>query len=187
LQPAGSSGRAIGLWRVVPGVLLVVGAALAVFASASAAAPKTGVRLRLYSLTTEEQFLNHADDRQRGFGNNPFGNFHAPTATTREQNNGPFPGDNALFTFNLYTSQSRKHLVGTAAFTCTYNFDKNGYCDATYQLGGGLLVGAGAIDFNAKNYTLIITGGTGKYRAATGTVESVQAAYSLTRLTITLT
>lgn len=166
--------------------MLVVGAVLSLIVSASAEA-KTAVQMSLYSLTTEEQFLNHADDRQRGFGNNPFGNFHAPTATTREQNNGPFPGDNAVFTFNLYTSQNRKHLVGTATFTCTYNFNKKGFCDATYELSGGMLVGAGSIDFNAKNYTLIITGGTGKYRAVTGTVESVQAAYSLTRLTITLT
>lgn len=171
---------------VVTAVALTAAAVLALLASGSAGAAKAVQRLTLYSLTTEEQFLNHADDRRRGYGDNPFGNFHAPTATTRAHNKGPFPGDNALFTFNLYTSKDRKQLAGTATLTCMYNFNKNAFCDATYELTGGTLVGAAALNFDAKDYTLIITGGTRKYRAVTGTVESKEAGYSLTRLVITL-
>src|SRR4051794_10606923 len=92
-------------------------------AGASASAPQ---RIVVYSLTTEEQFLNHADDRQRGFGDNPFGNFKAPTATTKEHNSGPFPGDQAVFKFKLYTGADRKTSLGSAVFSCVYNFNRNG-------------------------------------------------------------
>ena len=66
---------------------------------AASAQPRT---LSLASVPTSEQFLNHADDRKRGVGNNPFSNYLAPHATTREQSDGPFPGDQALFEFNVY-------------------------------------------------------------------------------------
>ena len=59
---------------------------------ASSAQPRT---ISLASVPTAEQFLNHADDRQRGYGNNPFGNFYQSKARTNEQSNGPFPGDQA--------------------------------------------------------------------------------------------
>ena len=41
-------------------------------------------RLTLFSVAAQQQFLNHTDDRQRGHGTNPFGNFKAATATTKE-------------------------------------------------------------------------------------------------------
>ena len=115
----------------VVSALLVPGAA-----SGSREAAKAGqlTQLTLFSVATKEQFLNHVDDRQRGYGNNPFGNFKAATATTRESNGGPFPGDQALFQFNLYSGADLKKLAGTADFTCSYSFKRNGFCDAVYQL-----------------------------------------------------
>jgi hypothetical protein len=157
----------------------VVVAALVVLASlvtgAAGATTKTPQRVNLYSITTEEQFLNHADDRQRGFGDNPFGNYKAPTATTKENNAGPFPGDVALFQFRLYSTGDRKKAVGSAFFSCTYSFNRQGYCDAAWQLKDGMVIGSGPVDFDAKNFTLVIAGGTGKYRGITGDVVSKAA------------
>ena len=158
-------------------VLTAFVAVVASFVSGSAGATANAPqRMIVYSVTTEEQFLNHADDRQRGFGDNPFGNFKAPTATTKEHNNGPFPGDQAVFKFKLYTGADHKKSIGSAVFSCTYNFNRNGFCDAAWQLKGGTLVGSGPVDFNAKNFTLVIMGGTSKYRGVTGNVVSTPAA-----------
>jgi hypothetical protein len=45
-------------------------------ADVASASPRSApTRLTLYSVASAEQFLNHMDDRQRGHGNNPFGNF----------------------------------------------------------------------------------------------------------------
>ena len=52
-------------------------------ASSSDRAAKSPQRLTLYSVATAEQYENYSDDRQRGSGNNPFGNYKAPTATTK--------------------------------------------------------------------------------------------------------
>jgi len=160
--------------RLVWTVSLAAVAAVAAVSSGSAAAQRSSL-VNLYSVTTQEQFLNHADDRQRGFGNNPFGNYKAPTATTREHNAGPFPGDQALYSFKLYTNSSRKALAGTALYSCTYSFARRGYCDASWKLKDGTLVGGGAVDFDSKTFTFVITGGTAKYHGVAGTVSSSPA------------
>jgi hypothetical protein len=152
----------------VAGASLLGGAVTPVAAHAAGAQQK----LTLWSVATEEQFVNNADDRERGKGNNPFGNYKDLTATTAEKGNGPFPGDEALFKFSVYTSSDLKKSAGTALFTCEYNFDKNAFCDATYQLPGGTLVGAGEFNFNAPRFAIAITGGTGKYRGVRGDLEA---------------
>jgi hypothetical protein len=165
----------------------LMGVALATSGSAGAAA-KVAQRVNLYSVTTEEQFLNHADDRQRGFCDNPFGNFKAPAATTKEHNSGPFPGDQALFTFALYKPANHTTAVGTALFSCTYNFSRKGFCDAAWKLKDGMFVGGGPVDFDAKTFTFAITGGTGKYRGVRGNVASSPAqGYAAVNLAFTLT
>jgi len=133
-------------------------------------------QLTVYSVAAVEQFLNHADDRQRGYGNNPFGNFQAPTATTKESNGGPFPGDQALFQFTLYTAPDRKTTVGSAVFLCNYNFKHHGFCDGIYRLDAGSLLVKGALNFDAKTFSLVVTGGTGKYRSLTGNLTSTPSA-----------
>jgi hypothetical protein len=151
------------------GAALVLVAVTATPARAAATGQKSFV---LYSVTKAEQFLDHSDDRARGKGNNPFGNFKDSKAVTKEAGNGPFPGDNAVFAFGLYSGTDLKTSVGSAIFTCTYNFNKHAFCDASYQLTGGVLLGAGAFDFNAGTFAVVVTGGTGKYASATGDITA---------------
>jgi hypothetical protein len=182
--------RANGSLRAVsPTALLVLAACIvgaAFFAadatSSRAAAAKSPQKFTLYSVTQVEQFLDHSDDRSRGKGNNPFGNFKDSKTVTKEAGNGPFPGDNAVFSFGLYTNPDRKTSVGSAIFTCTYNFNRHAFCDASYQLNGGVLLGAGAFNFNAGTFAVAITGGTGKYAAATGDISATPAAKNSQRL-----
>jgi hypothetical protein len=155
-------------------------------AGSEAGAQSAPRQFQIYSVTTAEQFLNHADDRARGFGDNPFGNFKAPTATTKERRGGPFPGDQAVFAFALYPTPKHANPKGSAIFTCFYNFKQHGYCDAIYELKGGSILASGGVDFTSKDYSLIATGGTGAYRGVSGTVESKTVGYALTRLTFKL-
>jgi hypothetical protein len=164
------------------GVCSVAAAFSATGATASPTAAQGQQRFTLYSVTQIEQFLDHSDDRSRGKGNNPFGNFKDSKTVTKEAGNGPFPGDNAVFSFGLYTSPDRKTSVGSAVFTCTYNFNRHAFCDASYQLAGGVLLGAGAFNFNAGTFAVAITGGTGKYAAATGDISATPAAKHSQRL-----
>ena len=172
----------LGLATALPALV-----AVALLATASASAGERAARvLQLYSVTTAEQFLNHADDRARGYGDNPFGNYKAPTATTKERRGGPYPGDQALFTFKLYATAKKTGARGTAVFTCFYNFKRHGYCDAVYELKGGNILASGSINFDADNFALVATGGTGTYRGVVGTVESKPAGYASTQLTFKL-
>ena len=113
-----------------------IGAAIAASASPSpAAAASTPQKLTLYSVATEEQFLSMSDDRARGKGNTPFGNFKDTTTPAAENSSDPQAGDISLFSFNLYSDSDLKTNVGTGVFTCQYNFDQNAFCDVSYQLG----------------------------------------------------
>ena len=173
-------------WLVFAAFAVAALCAPGVSSSSAAATTRTTQQLTLYSLPTTEQFLNHADDRLRGFGNNAFGNFKAPTATTNEHGKGPFPGDQALFTFKLYSGASLKNVAGSATFLCSYNFNHNGFCDAIYTLSGGTFLAAGSLDFDAKNFVLEVTGGTGKYRLVSGQLVSSPAARLSQHLAIAL-
>ena len=55
--------------------------------------------MALYSLVKAEQFVNTKDDRQRGIGSNPFGNYKDLTPTTKQNHKGALPGDYDLFKF----------------------------------------------------------------------------------------
>jgi hypothetical protein len=72
--------------------------------------------------------------------------------------------------FSLYSSGDLKRHVGSATFICEYGFGKNGLCQAAYVLKGGTLLGTGFFNFSASSFTIAIAGGTGKYRAAKGTI-----------------
>ena len=180
-----------GKYRSLTGSLVATPAArlsqrLAIKLSPATASAQPAQTLSLAAVPTSEQFLNHADDRQRGRGNNPFGNFIAPTATTKEQTDGPFPGDQALFEFNIYPGNDLKKLAGSAVFTCNYGFKKQGFCNGIYQLSGGTLVASGPIDFNANDFSLVVTGGTGKYRSVAGEVVAKPMARGSQPLAIAL-
>jgi hypothetical protein len=143
--------------------------------------------LTLYSLATESQFVNNADDRARGKGNNPFGNFQDAKATVTQPGGSPFPGDEAIYKFSLYTTMNlKKKSAGSAILTCQYNFDHNAYCDAEYTLHGGTLFGAGAFNFNTDSFVISVTGGTGTYLAMSGDIKATPGPQHSQRLAITL-
>ena len=165
-----SSGRALG--STLSLMLLTGITSLALFAADATATTRiAGSRqgaLRLYSVATAEQFINNEDDRARAQGNSPFGNFKDTAAVAKETGNGPFPGDQSLFTFDVYKSSDLKTKIGTATFSCQYNFNKNAFCEAVYTLKNGTLYGAGAFNFNATAFSIAITAGTGTYNGKTG-------------------
>jgi hypothetical protein len=142
--------------------------------------------LTFYSVGTSEQFLDHADDRARGEGNNPFGNFTDATKTVQPGGNGPYPGDQALFQLTVYRAANLKTKAGVAEFNCIYNFNKNGYCDVLVQIQGGTLIGAGAINFNSTKFTLSISGGSGKFNGASGVMVETPAPNHSQRLAFVL-
>jgi len=160
--------------RLAP--LLGAAAAGAAFVAGSAggASGADAQKLTLYSIAEQEQYVNNADDRTRGEGNNPFGNYKDVTPVANKSSVGPFPGDEALFSFNLYTDPGLKKRAGSAIFTCQYNFDKNAFCDASFQVAAGskgTLIASGSFNFNATQFTLTVTGGTGPFVGRKGTVS----------------
>jgi hypothetical protein len=130
--------------------------------------------LTLYSVATSEQFINNADDRQRGQTHSAFGNFHDTSATSRERGNGPFPGDQAIYEFAVYGNAALKQSVGTGMFTCEYNFAKHAFCNALYSVKGGTLIGSGQVNFDSYSFAIAIVGGTGKYRGLRGEMQATQ-------------
>jgi len=145
-------------------------------------------KLNLYSIATHEQFINNNDDEARGDVNNPFGTISPNAASVVEKHyNGPFPGDEALFAFNLYTSASLKTMAGTAIYTCQYYFNKSAFCDASFALNNGaLMIGAGTFGLNATTFALAVTGGYGKDGEVTGDVEASPSAHHAEDLLFTL-
>jgi hypothetical protein len=170
--------RSVGS-RTVAFALAAIAAvlAVAVVSRPSAAATgstraATGVQhLTLYSDVRNERYVNNVDDLARGEGHNPLGNFSSVPPPKNEKVSGPFAGDEGLFAFNLYTDAGLKTSAGKVIFLCWYNFDENGFCDASFQLNGGMLIGKGAFSFNASKFALALIGGTSNYRRVTGEVE----------------
>ena len=146
-------------------------------ANASGRAASTAARgLTIYTVATNVQFINTADDRARGAANNPF-----DAATNRlrpkvsDTGNGPFPGDVVVFNFDVYQRMPLGKSIGSASYTCYFNYSRHALCQAYYELTGGTLTAAGPVDFNTTKFRLVVTGGTKTYLAARGQVSSVQA------------
>jgi hypothetical protein len=127
--------------------------------------------LSQYSAPTHETFVDNDDDEARGDLNNPFGYHHAQAAANKESGEGPFPGDEALFSFDTSAQGALKPQSGTAIYTCQYSFFKNAFCDATFQLKDGTLIGAGESNFDSRTFAMAITGGTGAYNGLSGDVQ----------------
>jgi hypothetical protein len=83
---------------------------------------------------------------------------------------GPAAGDVLVFTERLLSASGRP--IGTDAATCTALFDQRSLCTGAYLLRGGQLfvslVQPGLT--GSRDYDQAITGGTGRYARATGTV-----------------
>jgi hypothetical protein len=144
--------------------------------------------LTLYSVAEQEQFMNNADGRQRGEGSNPFGTFSDLAPPTTPERNGPYPGDAADYSFNLYSNPALTKRVGSAVIFCDYNFRKNAFCDETFHLNhGGSLVAAGEFNFDADSFALAITGGIGSYSGVRGEVKTTPSSMHAERLSFMLT
>lgn len=171
---------------------LALGASLLVAGGAMGSPKRVAAQrtITLFSLPTHEAFVANADDEVRGDVSNPFGTHISRSASglsNLDEKSGPFPGDEALFSFKIYTTSSLNVSAGSAVFTCQYYFDKNAFCDVSFQLQGGTLVGAGAFNFNAGKFALAITGGYGKYSGASGDLQATSSGKLAQRLTFTLT
>src|SRR6185503_7198375 len=126
----------------------------------------------------------HADDRLRGMSTNPFNvNTRALviTAKGQEKGNGPFPGDDILYSFKLYSDPKLEKRTGSAMFTCYYTFVKRATCDSYFELDGGLVLASGRVVFNGTRFTLGVSGGTGKYLGTLGEVRASPAAATSAR------
>ena len=171
-------------------VLTTLGLALALLGtgagSRTAFAARSVQRLTLYSVAEQEQFMNNSGGRLAGVGKNPFGNFSDVTPTSKNAV-GPFPGDEALFSFNLYATTALRPRVGSAVFTCQYNFDKNAFCDASFRLNNGsTLIAEGAFNFNTSKFTLAVTGGYGAFANRMGVLEETPSSSHVQRLSFQL-
>jgi hypothetical protein len=160
-----------------PATAYLVGVLLALLVSAGASATVAGATsgrqaLTVYAVATKAAFIDHADDRARGNLKNPFNaDVKALTPTKeKEKGGGPYPGDEALLAFKLYSDAHLKKSIGTAVYSCTYNFAKQALCRADFDLKGGSLLASGPVDFNSTHFSLAVTGGTGKYNGAQGEV-----------------
>lgn len=149
---------------------------IAVLLGAGASRALVGSGLTVYALTAKEQFVDHQDDRSRGEGNNPFGNYAANSGAlpTNEAAFGPFVGDDGLFADILYAQKSLKSRIGSAEYSCQYIFNKEGACDVVVSLNGGEVVAFGAFGFNTGTFVLAIVGGTGKFVDAHGNIFAQQ-------------
>jgi hypothetical protein len=165
---------------------LLVGALLAAVAAGSARAAQMTT---LYAVPTTAQFMNHADDRLRGMATNPF-NLKAEVvivnANGKEKGNGPFPGDDILYSFKLYKSAKLDKPAGSAMFTCYYTFAKKATCDSYFELTGGVVLASGQVVFDGTRFILSVTGGTDKYIGALGEVKATPAAKNAERLQLQL-
>ena len=149
-------GAATGNRRYRDFMARVRGAALGVFAVLALAALVAGRAaatggalprdLTIFTVASDVQFINTAD-----------------------------PGDVVVFNFNLYGKLPVKKKIGSASYTCYFNYRRHALCQAYYQLHGGTLTAAGPVDFNATSFKLVVTGGTNGYLAARGQVTSVKS------------
>ncbi len=144
-------------------------------------------QLILYASAEQEQYINNSDSLTRGLANNAFGNYKDLQPLVTKNASGPFPGDEALYSFNLYTNASLKTRAGTAIFVCQYNFNKDAYCDASFQLkNGGTLIASGAFNFAASKFALAVTGSYGTYFDKTGSVRETPTANHAQKLSFQL-
>jgi hypothetical protein len=159
-------------------------------APAASGASQVSQKFTIYAAPSTVQFMNHADDRLRGMATNPF-NLKSEAvilgANGKEKGNGPFPGDDILYGFKLFSDAKRTRPIGTAMFTCYYQFKKQATCDSYFELDKGLLLASGQVRFGATHFTLGVTGGTNSYFGALGEVRSAPGAGNLQRFDVQVT
>jgi hypothetical protein len=158
---------------------VVVGLVLASVAGADAAGDRASATkvLTVYSVATGLQYINSADDSARGHVNNPFDGATNKLAPKKSGGgDGPFAGDIAVYSVDLYSNPTLKRHAGKGVYTCYFNYDQHALCQAYYNLSaGGTLVASGPIDFKASGFTIVMTGGTNTYLGVRGEVDVAAA------------
>ena len=79
------------------------------------------------------------------------------------------PGDVEIIRQSLFNRRVRERPLGRAELVCTYVNRRERSCQGTYFLPRGRLMVAGSLRFRLF-YELAVTGGTGLYNDARGTV-----------------
>jgi hypothetical protein len=127
--------------------------------------------LTIYAVADKAQYVNIADGITRAQGHNPFNvdSKLPPPAKGK----GELPGNSVFFSFKLYADSGLKQSIGTATYTCSFNFKQQATCDAYYDLDGNTLFASGPVDFTSTQSTLAVTGGTSKYLGVSGQVATL--------------
>ena len=170
--------------RRLPAALAAVAIA-ATMAVPVALATTQGRSFVVYAKPTRAQFINHADDRERGLRLNPFNaDILPPPPKANTGKKGGRAGDNALFAFKLYTDPNLTRLVGTAIYSCTFNFAHEAICEADFQFSHGTMIAMGPaqLDSTFSELVLPVTGGTGRYAGAHGQLTSTPSIYKNTQI-----
>jgi hypothetical protein len=143
-------------------------------ASTAGAAPRQ--TFVVYAKPTRAQFVNHADDRARGDKLKSFNAEALPTPPNANSGKkGARAGDNALVSLTLYADPDLTQAVGTATYSCTFNFAQEAICDGHFELGGGTILALGPAKLDGSEIVLAVTGGTGRYAGAHGQVTSTSS------------
>ena len=137
----------------------------------------------IYAKPVTADFVNHNDDRQRGDIVNPFTDDVLPTPpNANSSKKGTRAGDNGFFTFKLFSDAKLTQAVGTAIYSCTFNFAQEAICTADFQLGKGTMVASGPAKLDGSSFVIPVTGGTGSYASAHGQLTSTTASNKSTRV-----
>lgn len=160
---------------------VLVGVGAAPFALAGESTAKRA--LTIYAVAARAQYTDHFDDRIRGDFRNPF---NVDTKIPPPKGKGPQAGDNALYSFKLYSDSAFKKRVGSAVYSCIITFAHRALCEADFQLNSGAMFASGSANFDSTQFTLAVSGGTGSYLGARGQVSSAPAVSNAHRLTFVL-
>ncbi len=158
--------------RLTVGSAVLAFAALTITLAPHASAASANRNLSLYAVATRVQYVDYSDGITRAKYRNPF-NIDSKKFAPTTGKGVASPGNSAFFAFTLYSDPNRKHTLGTAIYTCSFNFNNNATCQAEYDLKDGILFAAGPVDFKSSRTLLAVTGGTGTYLGAAGQVVSL--------------
>ena len=95
-------------------------------------------------------------------------------ASGQPSNAAPAVGDRFSFASDDYVGNHKHHAKQATAsdhVVCTVTSTSAGLCDGVIAIGGAMILGDDfVLDFNSNTTTIKITGGTGRYRHAHGTI-----------------